>query len=110
MLNKEYPYNGKNEVLLRKDINSNKTLKLSNNDKLNDLLNKMLKINVNERISWDEYFNHPFFNQYINIQLFKFNCDKHSKIINNYCKECKKNICDNCIKEHSIIILFHLIK
>ena len=85
MLNKEYPYNGKTEVLLLKEINSNKKLKLSNNDKLNDLLKKMLKININERISWDEYFNHPFFNQ--DIQLFKFNCDKHSKIINNYCKE-----------------------
>jgi serine/threonine protein kinase len=100
MLNKKYPYNGKNEVTLLKDINSGKKLKLSNDDKLNDLINKMLKININERISWDEYFNHPFFNQ-DNIQLFKFNCDKHSKIINNYCKECKKNICDNCIKEHS---------
>ena len=96
MLNKEYPYNGKTEVLLLKDINSNKKLKLSNDDKLNDLLNKMLKININERISWDEYFNHPFFND-----NFGFNCFKHSKIINYYCKECKKNICDNCIKEHS---------
>ena len=100
MLNKEYPYNGQNELLLFNDINSGKRLKLSNNDKLNDLINKMLKININERISWDEYFNHPFFNQ-DNIQLFKFNCDKHSKIINNYCKECKKNICDNCLNEHS---------
>ena len=94
MLNKEYPYNGENEILLFNDINSGKRLKLSNDDKLNDLINKMLKININERISWDEYFNHPFFNQ-DNIELFKFNCDKHSKIVNNYCKECKKNICDN---------------
>ena len=85
MLNKKYPYNGQTEELLLKDINSNKKLKLSNDDKLNDLINKMLKININERISWDEYFNHPFFNQ-DNIQLFKFNCEKHSKIINNYCK------------------------
>ena len=30
MLNKEYPYNGKNEVTLLKDINSGKKLKLSN--------------------------------------------------------------------------------
>ena len=56
MLNKEYPYNGKNEFLLLKDINSGKRLKLSNDDKLNDLLIKMLKINVNEIISWDEYY------------------------------------------------------
>ena len=40
MLNKEYPYNGKNEMLLYKDINSNKKIKLSNDDKLNDLLKK----------------------------------------------------------------------
>ena len=60
MLNKEYPYNGKNEMLLFNDINSGKKLKLSNDDKLNDLIIKMLKINYNERISWDEYFNHPF--------------------------------------------------
>ena len=100
MLNKEYPYNGKNEMLLFNDINSGKKLKLSNDDKLNDLIIKMLKINYNERISWDEYFNHPFFNQ-DDIELFKFNCDKHSQIINNYCKECKKNICENCLNEHS---------
>ena len=33
MLNKEYPYNGQNELLLFKDINSGKKLKLSNDDK-----------------------------------------------------------------------------
>ena len=38
MLNKEYPYNGKNEMLLFNDINSGKKLKLSNDDKLNDLI------------------------------------------------------------------------
>ncbi len=100
MLNKEYLYNGKNEVLLFKDINSNKKLKLSNDDKLNNFLKKMLNININERISWDECFSRPFFNQ-DNIQLFKFNCEKQSKIINNYCKEYNKNICDICIKEYS---------
>ena len=113
MLNKKYPYNGKNEVTLLKDINSGKRLKLSNDDKLNDLINKMLKININERISWDEYFNHPFFNQdnKDNIHLFKFNCNKHSKMINYYCKECKKNICNNFVEEYiQHIILFPLIK
>jgi len=110
MLNKEYPYNGLNELLLFKDINSGKRLKLSNDDKLNDLINKMLKINYNERISWDEYFNHPFFNQN-NFDKFKFNCDEHSKLINHYCKECKKNICNNCLNEHSThtIITFNKI-
>jgi len=30
---------------------------------LRDLLNKLLVINQEERISWDEYFNHPFFKE-----------------------------------------------
>ena len=58
---KEYPYNGKNEVLLLKDINSGKQLKLIDNQELNDLMKNLLKINPNERLSWEEYFNHKFF-------------------------------------------------
>ena len=58
---KEYPYKGRNEFLLYKDILSNKTLKKNNDDDLNDLISKMLKVNINERISWNDYFNHPFF-------------------------------------------------
>ena len=103
MLNKCYPYNGKKEYLLLQDINSGKKLKLSNDSVLNDLIVKMLKINPNERISWDEYFNHPFFKTEYNdeINQFNFYCSIHSKIINSYCEKCKKNICDNCVKEHS---------
>ena len=29
-----------------------------------DLLIKLLKENPDERITWKEYFNHPFFKQY----------------------------------------------
>ena len=106
MLFKEYPYKGKEKEEILKEIESNKKLKCCNDDKLNDLLNKMLKINIDERISWDEYFNHPFFND-----NFGFNCFKHSKIINYYCKECKKNIYNNFVKEYiQHIILFPLIK
>jgi serine/threonine protein kinase len=58
---KQYPYNGKDGNELCKDIYSNKQLNEINNEKLNDLMNKLLKINVKERISWNEYFNHFFF-------------------------------------------------
>ena len=58
---KEYPYNGKNEFMLLKDIQSNKKLKTTENNELNDLINKLLKINTTERLSWEEYFNHSFF-------------------------------------------------
>ena len=60
LLFKEYPYNGNDEYKILQDINSNKKLKKCNDEELNDLLNNMLKINVNERISWDDYFNHSF--------------------------------------------------
>ena len=60
---KDLPYKGKCEAKILKDI---KTLSLSvldriNNQNLKDLLSKMLKIDPNERISWDDYFKHPFF-------------------------------------------------
>ena len=96
MLFKEYPYNGKGKNQILKDIESNKKLKYCEKKKLNDLLNKKLKLKINERISWEDYFNHPFFND-----NFEFNCYKHLKIIKYYCKECKKNICETCIIEHS---------
>ena len=51
MLNKEYPYNGKEKEENLKEIESNKKVKYCKDDKLNDLINKMLKININERIS-----------------------------------------------------------
>ena len=68
LLFKEYPFNGNGEYKILQDINSNKKLKKCNNEELNDLLNKMLKININERISWNDYFNHPFFKQISNLE------------------------------------------
>ena len=99
MLFKEFPFQGIGEIPTLQNINSNRLLKQCSNGKLNDLLNKMLKIDIEERISWEDYFNHPFFNQ----DTFEFNCDKHLKIINYYCKECGKNVCEDCLKdqEHS---------
>ena len=96
MLFKEYPYIGRNEYQIRNEINTNRILRQCDNGKLNDLLNKMLKVDVKERISWEDYFNHPFFTQ----DSFEFNCDKHLKIINNYCNDCKKNICEDCLTDH----------
>ena len=62
MLTKKYLYEGKTQYELIKIIESNENNnQLSEDQELNDLLNKMLKKNNNERISWEEYFNHPFF-------------------------------------------------
>ena len=103
---KEYPYNGKNKDELINDIKSKKKIKVIKNNELNDLVSKMLKINFNERISWDDYLNHSFFknqkNEDNNLPQFDFYCKSHNKINNTYyCKNCGYNFCENCLKEHS---------
>ncbi len=66
MLFKQYPYEGKTEYNLIKNIKSNPNLEIKTGDKdINDLLQRMIKLNINERISFEEYFEHPFFKQNI---------------------------------------------
>ena len=114
MLFKEYPYNGQNEYQIIRNIESNKQLKEINNKELNDLIKKMLIININERISWEKYFEHPFFkinsnqiqiinqSNQLNLPIFKLECKKHSyKSLIGYCPVCKCNICLTCYNEHS---------
>ena len=97
LLFKEYPYKGINEIKLLNDIKSGKQLKLSEDNDLNDLINKMICIDLNKRISWDDYFNHSFFKK---DPQFEFNCKIHSKIIGGYCLNCKNNICEECFHHH----------
>ena len=99
---REYPYNGKNEHILLNDINSGKKIKIIPNEDLNDLMNKLLKSNPNQRLSWEEYFNHKFFkpDDKDNIHYFNFKCQLHSYNLNYYCKNCKLNICECCLDEH----------
>ena len=39
-----------------------KKLKKTNDEKLDDLINGLLEEYPNKRMSWEQYFNHPFFN------------------------------------------------
>jgi serine/threonine protein kinase len=101
MLFKEFPYNRINKITLFNEINSGKCLKLSEDSTLNDLIEKMFKINVNERISLDDYCKHYFFYQNkLDFPNFNFSCDKRSKNINNCCIDCTHNICKNYLEEH----------
>ena len=99
MLYKKYPYEGKTEYSLYQNIQSNKITKFSEDEELNDLLMKMLKEDVNERISWEDYFNHSFFNKN-DFPQFTFKCKNHSIEFNYYCVNCKLNICDLCLNKH----------
>ena len=59
----EPPYNGKTFFALKNQIKNSgkKVLKKIGNNDLDDLINKLLESDPNNRISWEEYFNHPFF-------------------------------------------------
>ena len=88
---KEYPYNGR-EYNIIKQIEEKKKLKSTNNKELDDLIKKMLNPNINKRISWNNYFQHPFFNNnsnQLNLPIFNSRCKIHSKDYNTYCVKCK---------------------
>ena len=38
-----------------------KIVKETDNDEINKLIRKLIKVNINERIGWEEYFNDEFF-------------------------------------------------
>ena len=106
MLFKEYPYNGKMEIQIIQEINKKNKLQPSGNKELDDLINKMLIINVDERISWENYFKHPFFNSnedkinQSNLPLFNLQCKEHSQELIGCCPVCKCNLCLKCYNQH----------
>ena len=57
---KDYPFKGENELTMLKRIKAN-IIKKTKNDELDDLIKNLLKANPNNRYTWDQYFNHPFF-------------------------------------------------
>ena len=58
----EPPYDGKNYAILNQiKTSGKKVLKKTGNLNLDDLINKLIEVNPDERISWEQYFNHPFF-------------------------------------------------
>ena len=65
----DYPYKAESEEELLKQIDlENSILKTTNNKDLNDLIRKLLVKNPQNRLSWDEYFNHPFLNFWNNYE------------------------------------------
>ena len=65
---KEIPYPGFSEPQILRKIQSNYPRKQPSDPKFRDLLNKLFVVDPNKRISWEDYFNHPFFKQDDNSQ------------------------------------------
>lgn len=66
LLFKSLPFMARNEKMLLANILNNRTFKIpagySLSKTLHDLLSKLMEIDPEKRISWKEYFEHPFFN------------------------------------------------
>ena len=112
---KKLPYNNLNISQL---LDENKLqYERSKNLFLADLIDKLLTIEKNERISWDEYFNHPFFkiskltnfnigfkSDYLNYYkaLYKYNDNDYKNIL---IKEIKQVKCEDNIYLNELEIL-----
>ena len=60
---KKYPYDGLTEVAIYKKITEfgQRLLSKTGDEKLDDLLRKLLEKDPKKRIKWNDYFEHPFF-------------------------------------------------
>ena len=94
------PFSGLTEEALRRNLDnfkSNNLKKIGNKD-LDDLLNKLLVKEKEKRLSWDKYFNHPFFKikykNIINLIYEKNNSDEEEDTIfgKDFVKNNKNNI------------------
>ena len=82
---KERPYMGQNEIALLANIKlkKNNKLKDTGDASLNDLIKQLLEYDPEKRMTWDDYFNHPFFNNNINIKKFDSIGDNSKNILDN---------------------------
>ena len=58
---KEIPYDGMTEMEILNKIKANTPYKQPEDNNFRDLLNKIFVMNPQNRINWNDYFNHPFF-------------------------------------------------
>ena len=61
---KEFPFDGETDNILIEQINlndDNQNIKKTGNKNLDDLIRRLLVIDPLKRMTWKQYFNHPFF-------------------------------------------------
>ena len=87
----EYPFKGATQVAIYNQIKNkgNKILRKTKNKNLDNLINRLLTIEPKERISYEEYFDHPFFNENNNkyddsIHTLPFTKENCMKILQEY--------------------------
>ena len=85
------PYKGNTQVEVFGEIQKNK-IKKSKNQEVNDLVSKLLIVDPDSRINWNEYFNHKFWKLNDEEDENIFMREKKSKITKKQLmKQAKKN-------------------
>ncbi len=81
---KDYPYKGTNDKAILNQINKGEQIlkKSENNTNLDDLIKKLLKKTTKERLTWKQYFDHPFFKQEKKCKSY-YTFDEKNDIIGN---------------------------
>ena len=61
LLFKDLPFKGRNEVMILQNILHNNIPRNPTDQPLNDLIHRLLVVDQKKRITWKDYFAHPFF-------------------------------------------------
>ena len=93
---REVPYEGNTEEEILKKIKSDTPYKQPEDPNLRDLINRLLVVNFQNRLSWKDYYNHPFFtgenlNNYIDKITYNIRKTVSYTPNNNYPFNKKKN-------------------
>ena len=82
-------------MAILKNIQKNKQnlFQKSGNKQLDDLIRKLLQEDPDERLSWDDYFNHPFFQKVEILLVYKTKGEDKVKIFGDKFVNNNKNIC-----------------
>jgi serine/threonine protein kinase len=106
MIMRKYPFDGKRDMYILNQIEKGVNLNISDDTDLNDLLKETLQKDVNQRISWKKFFNHPFlkkeFSEKTTINELKLTKDEKDKLLS-YFEKSKMNLL-NIVNDYSSII------
>ena len=79
----EFPFNGETQAAIFNDIKKKKNfIKCEENYYFNDLIKKLLVVDPNYRMNWEDYFNHKFWESDKN-EVYKDNKNKKNEAIEN---------------------------
>ena len=106
MIMRKYPFDGRKDMYILNQIEKGVNLNISDDTDLNDLLKETLQKDVNQRISWKKFFNHPFlkneFSEKTTINELKLTKDEKDKLLS-YFEKSKMNLL-NTVNDYSSII------